>query len=47
MSLQGSDGTSQPLVTLDEKCDAIVSCGNVSELIELPPMETVLENFSR
>ena len=30
------------IVTLDEKCDAIVSCGNVSELIELPPMETVL-----
>ena len=38
----GCNGTSQPLVTLDEKCDAIVSCGNVSELIELPPMETVL-----
>ena len=38
----GRNGTSQPLVTLDEKCDAIVSCGNVSELIELPPMETVL-----
>ncbi|SHK36109.1 glycine/sarcosine/betaine reductase component B subunit [Hespellia stercorisuis] len=38
----GRDGKSQPLVTLDEKCDAIVSCGNVSELIDLPPMETVL-----
>ncbi len=38
----GRDGASQPLVTLDEKCDAIVSCGNVSELIKLPPMETVL-----
>lgn len=38
----GRDGCSQPLVTLDEKCDAIVSCGNVSELIELPPMRTVL-----
>ena len=38
----GRDGRSQPLVTLDEKCDAIVSCGNVSELVELPPMETVL-----
>ena len=38
----GRDGQSQPLVTLDKKCDAIVSCGNVSELIELPPMETVL-----
>lgn len=38
----GRDGESQPLVTLDEKCNAIVSCGNVSEMIELPPMETVL-----
>lgn len=38
----GRDGNGQPLVTLDEKCDAIVSCGNVGELIELPPMETVL-----
>ncbi|MDO4788649.1 MAG: glycine/sarcosine/betaine reductase component B subunit [Johnsonella sp.] len=38
----GRDGKSQPLVTLDEKCNAIVSCGNVSEMIELPPMETVL-----
>ncbi|MGC4018209.1 MAG: glycine/sarcosine/betaine reductase component B subunit [Muricomes sp.] len=38
----GRDGQSQPLVTLDVKCDAIVSCGNVSQLIELPPMETVL-----
>lgn len=38
----GRDGQSQPLVTLDEKCDAIVSCGNVSELIELPPMKIVL-----
>lgn len=38
----GRDGQSQPLVTLDEKCDAIVSCGNVSEMIKLPPMETVL-----
>lgn len=38
----GRDGKSQPLMTLDKKCDAIVSCGNVSELIELSPMETVL-----
>ena len=38
----GRNGTSQPLVTLDEKCGT-VSCGNVTlELIELPPMETVL-----
>lgn len=38
----GRDGNSQPLVTLDEKANAIVSCGNVSELIKLPPMETVI-----
>ena len=38
----GRDGKSQPLVTMDSKCDAIVSTGNVSEMIELPPMETVL-----
>ncbi|MCM1991020.1 glycine/sarcosine/betaine reductase component B subunit [Oceanirhabdus seepicola] len=38
----GRDGMSQPLVSLDSKANAIVSCGNVSELIELPPMETVL-----
>lgn len=38
----GRDGASQPLVTLDEKIVAMVSTGNVSELIELPPMETVL-----
>ncbi len=38
----GRDGESQPLVTLDSKADAIVSCGDVSQLIELPPMETVL-----
>ena len=38
----GRDGQSQPLVTLDEKANAIVSTGNVSELIKLPPMETVI-----
>ncbi|ETP72136.1 glycine/sarcosine/betaine reductase component B alpha/beta subunit, partial [Lachnospiraceae bacterium JC7] len=38
----GRDGASQPLVTLDEKLVAMVSTGNVSELIELPPMEIVL-----
>ena len=38
----GRDGQSQPLVTLDVKLDAIVTCGNVSELVELPAMETVL-----
>jgi glycine reductase len=38
----GRDGKSQPLVTLDEKANALVSCGNVSELIELPAMPLVL-----
>ncbi len=38
----GRDGASQPLVSMDEKEDAIVSCGNVSEMIYLEPMETVL-----
>ncbi len=41
----GRDGKSQPLVTLDPKCDAIVSCGNVSELVELEPMEIILGNI--
>jgi len=38
----GRDGASQPLVTLDKKADCIVSCGNVSTLIDLPAMPTVL-----
>lgn len=38
----GRDGQSQPLVVLSEKANAIVSCGNVSQLIKLPPMEEVI-----
>lgn len=38
----GRDGASQPLVTLDEKANAIVSCGDVSDLVELPALDTVL-----
>lgn len=38
----GRDGASQPLVSLDPKSDAIVSCGNVSTLIRLAPMDIVL-----
>ncbi|MFN2339907.1 MAG: glycine/sarcosine/betaine reductase component B subunit [Halanaerobium sp.] len=38
----GSDGTSQPLAALDVSADAIVSCGNVSTLLELPAMDTVI-----
>lgn len=41
----GRDGLSQPLVTLSEKANAIVSCGNVSELIELPAMSKVIGNL--
>jgi glycine reductase len=38
----GRDGASQPLVTLDIKANALVSTGNVSELIELPPADRVI-----
>ena len=38
----GRDGASQPLVTLDVKANALVSTGNVSELIELPPADKVI-----
>ncbi|MDO4265551.1 MAG: glycine/sarcosine/betaine reductase component B subunit [Eubacteriales bacterium] len=38
----GRDGKSDPLVSMDEKEDAIVSCGNVSELIDLPAMPEVI-----
>lgn len=38
----GRDGASQPLVTLDEKANALVSTGNVSELITLPPAAHVI-----
>lgn len=38
----GRDGASQSLVSMNEKSDAIVSCGNVSELIELPAAGLVL-----
>ena len=37
----GRDGRSKTLVALDRKLDAIVSTGNVSELIELGPMPLV------
>lgn len=38
----GRDGASQPLVTLDKKANALVSTGNVSQLIELPPADKVI-----
>lgn len=46
----GRDGASQPLVTLDKKANALVSTGNVSELIVLPPVDKVigeLESLAR
>jgi len=46
----GRDGRSQPLVALDPRADAIVSTGNVSELLDLPPMDKVigeLESIAR
>lgn len=46
----GRDGASQPLVVLDELCDALVSTGNVSELIKLGPADEVygeLESLAR
>jgi len=38
----GRDGFSQPLVTIDSKMNALVSSGNVSELIDLPACKTVI-----
>lgn len=46
----GRDGASQPLVVMDEKANALVSTGNVSDLIELEPADEVigeLEALSR
>lgn len=37
----GRDGASQPLVVLDQKADALVSTGNVSQMIELEAAEQV------
>ncbi|WP_144462199.1 glycine/sarcosine/betaine reductase component B subunit [Siminovitchia fortis] len=41
----GRDGKSQPLVDLSEKANAIVSTGNVSQYLELGPMEVVIGNL--
>ncbi|WP_418963701.1 glycine/sarcosine/betaine reductase component B subunit [Cetobacterium sp.] len=41
----GRDGKSQPLVVLNEQANAIVSCGNVSQLLYLPPMDEVIGEF--
>lgn len=41
----GRDGFSQPLMTLDKSLNALVSTGNVSRLIELPPAKKVIGNL--
>lgn len=41
----GRDGFSQPLMTLDKSLNALVSTGNVSQLIELPPAKKVIGNL--
>lgn len=38
----GRDGRSQPLVVLSEKANALISTGDVSQLIELPPAKRVI-----
>jgi len=38
----GRDGSNQPFVTVDPRADAITCGGCEGEIIELPPMETVL-----
>lgn len=38
----GRDGKSQSLVVMDKKTNAMVSTGNVSQLIELPPAKLVI-----
>lgn len=46
----GRDGKSQPLVVMDENTTALVSTGNVSELIELPAAAKIigeLESLAR
>lgn len=46
----GRDGGSQPLVVMDTKTDALVSTGNVSQIIKLPPCACVigeLESLAR
>ncbi|QGT99889.1 Glycine reductase component B beta subunit [Candidatus Syntrophocurvum alkaliphilum] len=38
----GTDGASQSLADGDKAANAVISCGNANELIELPPMEKYL-----
>lgn len=50
LEASGKDGRSLPLILTNEKADALVTCGSVAEMYELPPMETVygdLETLNR
>ena len=38
----GRDGASQGLVDVTEKADAVISTGNINELLTLPPMDRVI-----
>ncbi|NMA54697.1 MAG: beta-aspartyl-peptidase [Firmicutes bacterium] len=42
----GRDGASQSLADISPQADAVVSAGNANELIQLPPMETVIGNLA-
>lgn len=41
LEASGKDGRSLPLILTNEKADALVTCGSVAQMYELPPMETV------
>lgn len=40
----GRDGASQSLADASPKADAVITAGNANEVIELPPMETLIGN---
>jgi sarcosine reductase len=42
----GRDGASQSLADISPKADAVVSAGNANEIIQLPPMKTVIGDLS-
>lgn len=41
LECSGRDGRGQPYTVIDEEADLLVTTGNVSEVIELPPMEKI------
>ncbi|HHV08351.1 MAG TPA: beta-aspartyl-peptidase [Firmicutes bacterium] len=42
----GRDGASQSLADISPKADAVVSAGNANEIIQLPPMKTVIGDLA-